>query len=75
MSLNAKKPASAMRRRADSGFCDWLLTQARQLRRHARHVMMVVMTMMDGELHLYATYLLGLDAVNPVRLAGERQSK
>jgi hypothetical protein len=36
-----------------SGFCDWLLTQARQLRRHARHV---VMTMMDGELHLYATY-------------------
>jgi hypothetical protein len=39
-----------------SGFCDWLLTQARQFRRHARHVMMVVMTMMDGELHLYETY-------------------
>jgi NAD(P)-dependent dehydrogenase (short-subunit alcohol dehydrogenase family) len=31
--------------------------------------MMVVMTMMDGELHLYETYLFSLDAVNPVRLA------
>jgi uncharacterized membrane protein YdbT with pleckstrin-like domain len=39
-----------------SGFCDWLLAQARQFRRHARHVVMVVMTMMDGELHLYETY-------------------
>jgi hypothetical protein len=43
----------------------WPLTQARQFRRHARHVMMVVMTMVNANLHLYATYRFRLDAVNP----------
>jgi hypothetical protein len=56
MGQNAKSPPVLCAPAGFSGFCDWLLTQARQLRRHVRHMMMVVMTMVNANLHLYATY-------------------
>jgi len=33
----------------------WLSAQATQIRRHARHAMMVMMTMVDTNLHLEET--------------------
>jgi hypothetical protein len=62
--LNGKSPPVLC---APAGFFRilvWPLTQARQFRRHARHVMMVVMTMVNANLHLHATYRFRLDAVN-----------
>jgi hypothetical protein len=36
-------------------FVLWLSAQATKIRRHARHAMMVMMTMVDANLHLKQT--------------------
>jgi len=50
-----EKPVSAGRRRAFWILLVRFLGQpgSAEVRRHARHVMMVVMTMMDANLHLF----------------------
>jgi hypothetical protein len=51
-----RKPASHFCRRAfQDSFVLWLSAQATQIRRHARHAMMVMMTMVGANLHLKQT--------------------
>jgi len=53
---NAKSPPVHSPAGFFSGsFSLWLSAQATQIRRHARHAMMVMMTMVDRNLHLEKT--------------------
>src|SRR6185437_5014410 len=55
--VNVKSPPELVRRRA-SGFSDSRpLTQATQIRRHVHRMMMVVLTMMEVNLHLQQKYM------------------
>jgi hypothetical protein len=47
-----EKPASAFAGGLFQDLFLWLSAQAKQIRRHARHAMMVMMTMVDTNLHL-----------------------